>query len=215
MGKELYFIIPIVVLGLILSSRIKRKQKDRQNMISWYNHLLEQYINLYQNVAEQYDEKLALAENYNDRDSLKRLHKLYDDTVRTAENIEKKLESLKAIIAGKKFHRASFAALLNDLMLVESYVAELANIAHLIRSIHPSARNNHHSFENEDYSYDTEEKSKDKPWKSSRFFASCNTKEELAKKFRELAKIYHPDNVKTGNADIFKKVKVEYDKYIN
>ena len=133
--------------------------------------------------------------------------------MRTAENIEKKLSSIKTSIADKKFKGVSFDALFNDLKVVESYVAEIANIASLIRSIHPVNRNNNFGYEYEKFTAHSEPKS-NRPWKSSRFFASCESKEDLIKKYRELAKIYHPDNTTTGNVDSFKKLKDEYDEYL-
>lgn len=51
------------------------------------------------------------------------------------------------------------------------------------------------------------------PWNNSIYFASCNTKEEMTKKYRELAKVYHPDNRKTGNIESFRELKAKYDKY--
>lgn len=52
-----------------------------------------------------------------------------------------------------------------------------------------------------------------KPWNNSKYFSVCKTKEELTKKYRELAKIYHPDNSKTGIIESFSELRAEYDKY--
>ena len=192
-----------IVLGFILSRKIKRRSKDKNSIISWYNHLIDQYLSINQNVADQLNEKIELAEKYNDQDSLKRLQKRFEDTARISNSIEKKLNSLKANIEAKRFNGVSFDALFNDLKVTESYVAELTNIA---------TKNN-----NSGYGYwsltSHKEPKNDIPWKSSRFFSSCNTKEMLTKKYRELAKIYHPDNTTTGNTESFKKLKAEYDEY--
>lgn len=51
------------------------------------------------------------------------------------------------------------------------------------------------------------------PYQNSMFFSSCKTKEDLVKKYRELAKIYHPDNMATGNIENFRKLQAEYDLY--
>lgn len=51
------------------------------------------------------------------------------------------------------------------------------------------------------------------PYQNSIFFSSCKAKEELVKKYRELAKIYHPDNMATGNIENFRKLQAEYDLY--
>ena len=217
MTNDLYFmtviITIIVIVGLILLNKIKKKAKDKHSIISWYNHLIDQYISIYETLAEQFNEKIELAEKYKDWDSSKRLNKLYDDTVRTSENIEKKLSSLKTSIADKKFNGVSFTSLYNDLKVVESYVAEIANIATLVRSIHPVNRSNNFGYEYEKFTSHADPRN-NKPWKSSRFFASCESKEDLIKKYRQLAKIYHPDNATTGNADSFKRLKDEYDEYL-
>ena len=217
MKNEFYFMVAIifavVVAGFVLSNKMKRRSKDKHSIISWYNHLIDQYVSIYENVADQFNQKIERAEKYNDQDCLKRLQKLYDDTVRIAENVEKKLDSLNTSIVDKKFNGTPFDVLFNDLKVVESYIAELANIATLIRSIHPVNRGSSSGYEYESFTSYTEPKNK-KPWKSSRFFASCNLKKDLIKKYRELAKIYHPDNTTTGNTESFKSLKAEYDEYI-
>ncbi|MFT4144389.1 MAG: hypothetical protein QM644_08010 [Mobilitalea sp.] len=217
MANELYLMTAavtiIIVAGYISANKMKKKAKDKYSIISWYNHMIDQYVSIYQNFAEQYNEKVEIAEKYSDTDTLKRLHKLYDDTVRISERVEKKLDSLKSNIAENNFIGISFDTLFNDLKIVESYVAEFANIATLIRSIHPV-----NSFKDFGYEYERLtshiEPANDNPWKASRFYSSCNTKEDLTKKYRELAKIYHPDNTTTGNEDSFKKLKAEYDIYL-
>lgn len=45
------------------------------------------------------------------------------------------------------------------------------------------------------------------------FFEGCSSINELNKRYRLLAKIYHPDS-ENGNSDIFQKIKDEYDKKI-
>lgn len=217
MENELYIIVVIIfvfaVIGLVFLSKMKRKSKDRHSIYSWYNHLIDQYVSIYENVADQHDKKIELANKYKDHDSIKRLNKLYDNTVRTSENVEKKLNSLETINAEKKFTGVSFDTLFNDLKIVEGYIAELANIATLIRSIHPVNSGRSSGYGDESFASYTGSKDK-KPWKSSRFFASCNSKENLTKKYRELVKIYHPDNITTGNVENFRSLKAEYDEYI-
>lgn len=202
----------VVMTGLILSGKSKKKMRDKYSIISRYNHLLDRYVNVYQNIANQYNEKVILAEKYNDRESLDRFRKLHNETARTAESIEKKLCGLNADIAGKNFAGVSLDALFKELNVIESLVAELADIAVLIRSIHPAGRSDNFRYEYENFAaYNGQYSSK--PWKASRFFSSCNTKEELTKRYRELAKIYHPDNTTTGNVNTFKSLKDEYDEY--
>lgn len=46
------------------------------------------------------------------------------------------------------------------------------------------------------------------------YFADCETKKEIRKKYKKLAKIYHPDNRITGNKDIFEKITEEYHKLL-
>lgn len=215
MTNELFFMINVLIMifiiGFLLSCKVKRKVKGRNSIISWYNSLLDQYVSFYQKAADQYEEKLELAEKYIDSGNLNRLHKLYGDTVRTAENIEKKLNDIKEGITDKDF--ANVTDLFVELKVVESYIAELADIAALIRSIHPASTSSDFEYEYERFTYHTEQKSA-RPSKSSSFFASCKSKEELTQKYRELAKFYHPDNAFTGNEDSFKKLKNEYDEYL-
>ena len=217
MTNELYLMTAVVtiiiVAGYILANKMKKKAKDKYSIISWYNHMIDQYVSIYQNFEEQYNEKVEIAEKYSDTDTLKSLHKLYDDMVRFSESVEKKLDSLKSNIAENNFIGISFDTLFNDLKIVESYVAEFANIATLIRSIHPVNGLNDSGYEYERLTSGIEPANVN-PWKASRFFSSCNTKEDLIKKYRELAKIYHPDNTTTGNEDSFKKLKAEYDIYL-
>lgn len=216
MESELYLIgavvIGLLIAGVVMSGNAKRKAKERSSIISWHNHLIDQFISVFEDTAEQYNEKIDLAKKYGDKDAEKRLHKLYGDITRTSENIESKVSFLKSTIEGKCFKSTSTDSLFQELKIIESYIAEMANISALIRSLHPVNRNNN------SYTYDYEkfiskEPNQTKPWKSSRFFSSCNTKEDLTKKYRELAKIYHPDNAVTGNVESFRQLKTEYDEY--
>lgn len=84
---------------------------------------------------------------------------------------------------------------------------------HPYPQLHPINRSNDVGYDYESFTSHTEPKN-EKPWKSSRFYASCNSKEGLTEKYCELAKIYHPDNTTTGNAESFINLKDEYDKYI-
>jgi hypothetical protein len=42
------------------------------------------------------------------------------------------------------------------------------------------------------------------------FFAGCDTKESLSKRYRDLCKVYHPD-MGNGSPEIFNKIQNEYD----
>ena len=218
MTLELYVITAIVTIifiaGSMTSSKIKRKIKDRESVVSWYNHLIDQYTSIYENIAECYNETYKLAEKYTDQDCITRLHKLYEDTNKTLSNLEQKMESLKSCVEKKDLGKSQIDELFNGLKIVESYIAELANLSMLIHSIHPVNRTqNAYDDYYGDFCSDSR-KEENKPWKSSKFFSVCNNKDDLIKKYRELAKIYHPDNSVTGNAEYFKELKEEYDKYL-
>jgi len=45
-----------------------------------------------------------------------------------------------------------------------------------------------------------------------KFFSSCKTLQELKNQFRELVKMYHPDNKETGNLETMKALNLEYEK---
>lgn len=42
------------------------------------------------------------------------------------------------------------------------------------------------------------------------FFTDCNNLEEVKKKYHTLSRIYHPDNVRTGNEEIFMTLDAQY-----
>lgn len=51
---------------------------------------------------------------------------------------------------------------------------------------------------------------KDKPKWSTTYFKNCSTETELRRQYYKLVKIYHPDNKKTGDSEIFKNITSEY-----
>lgn len=53
----------------------------------------------------------------------------------------------------------------------------------------------------------------DLPWKDSKYFGCCKNRDEFTKRYREYAKIYHPDNGLTGEESMFRNIKAEYDQY--
>jgi hypothetical protein len=44
----------------------------------------------------------------------------------------------------------------------------------------------------------------------SEYFAGCDTRESLSKRYRDLCKVYHPD-MGNGSSEIFNKIQIEYD----
>lgn len=51
---------------------------------------------------------------------------------------------------------------------------------------------------------------KEKPKWSTTYFKNCRSEDDLRKQYLRLVKIYHPDNKKTGDSDIFKTINSEY-----
>lgn len=45
----------------------------------------------------------------------------------------------------------------------------------------------------------------------SNYFNGCKTNEEIKKRYKDLCKKYHPDNRKTGDEEVFKEIRAQYD----
>ena len=87
------------------------------------------------------------------------------------------------------------------------FITVIVILGLVIRGINPICRSNSSGYEYESFtSYEkpnNEKPNNEKPWKSSSFYASSNSIEGLTKKYCELSKIYHPDNITTRNAESF------------
>lgn len=214
--KRIYPIAAIIlvlfIFGAVIIHNIKKTIKEKRSAIVWYNTLIDHHATVHNNIAEQYKEKINLANKYNDLQTAVRLQKLVCDAERSTANFERQQGILLEDIHAQKYHGSSYADMLNHFKLAESYLAELANIAMLLSSIHPANRTG--QWNEEERNGETQYKSGKKTLEGSMFFSNCKTPEEITKKYRELAKIYHPDNTVTGNEDYFKKLKAEYDEYI-
>lgn len=201
-------LIVLLIVVRIAKKRIKEQQKRQTAIVGWYNHLIDQFDYWRKEAQKIIDRKVDLAKERNDSDAFEKLHTL---TQKASAAMDRGFDTLEEIsrlgIEGIK--KARPEDIEEKLKLADSYLREFIDNIKIIHSLNIGVADSYEGYEYESWTDSSTGKSASRG--ISRFFNQCTNRTELKRKFRELSKIYHPDNQTSGNAEVFKQIKAEYD----
>lgn len=203
-------VIAIAALGEEISARKSNKtysQNTNFNEIeracNLFNRYITEYNNLQQQFTNQYNVKIAEAQTISDMQMMKELLLYNEDFDKYSAVLNQRLENIREMLnSGQAKHVE------NELLSLDEFYSKLKLL--LSNLSYVSSGNDDFSkwFEQEE---DKEEYTNtSKASGSLSFFEGCKTKTEADKRYRALAKAFHPD---TGCGDkiMFTKMKEEYD----
>ena len=208
------FIVLIIVVIVITASRKtavhNRNEGYSQNTnfdgleqaCDLFNRYITEYNILQQQFTNQYNVKIAEAQAVSDMQMIKELLSYNEDFDKYSVVLSQRLENTRVMLnSGQAKH-------------VEN---ELSNLDELYSKLRLLLSNlSYVSSSNDDFSkwFEQEEK---KEYKNASnvsgglsFFEGCKTKAEADKRYRALAKAFHPDTG-CGDENMFNKMKEEYD----
>lgn len=203
-------VIAIAALGEEISARKSNKtysQNTNFNEIeracNLFNKYATEYNTLRQQFANQYNVKIAEAQTISDMQMIKELLLYNEDFDKYSAVLNQRLENIRGILnSGQAKHVE------NELLSLDEFYSKLKLL--LSNLSYVSSGNDDFSkwFEQEEDKEEYINTSKDSG--SLSFFEGCKTKTEADKRYRALAKAFHPD---TGCGDeiMFTKMKEEYD----
>lgn len=203
-------VIAIAALGEEISARKSNKTYSQnanfneiERACNLFNKYITEYNNLQQQFTNQYNVKIAEAQTISDIQMIKEILLYNEDFDKYSAVLNQRLENIRGILnSGQAKHVE------NELLSLDEFYSKLKLL--LSNLSYVSSGNDDFSkwFEQEEDKEEYINTSKDSG--SLSFFEGCKTKTEADKRYRALAKAFHPD---TGCGDeiMFTKMKEEYD----
>lgn len=203
-------VIAIAALGEEISARKSNKTYSQnanfneiERACNLFNKYITEYNNLQQQFTNQYNVKIAEAQTISDIQMIKEILLYNEDFEKYSAVLNQRLENIRGILnSGQAKHVE------NELLSLDEFYSKLKLL--LSNLSYVSSGNDDFSkwFEQEEDKEEYINTSKDSG--SLSFFEGCKTKTEADKRYRALAKAFHPD---TGCGDeiMFTKMKEEYD----
>ena len=203
-------VIAIAALGEEISACKSNKtysQNTNFNEIERVGNLFNKYATEYntlrQQFANQYNVKITEAQTISDIQMIKELLSYNEDFDKYSAVLKQKLENIRGMVNSRQIEHVE-----SELLSLDEFYSKLQ---HLLSNIsYASSSNDDFSrwFEQEENK--EEYKNTSKTSDSFSFFEGCRTKAEADKRYRALAKAFHPDTG-CGDENMFNKMKEEYD----
>lgn len=199
----LLFIIFIILCVLLIIYYPKRIGNIDDYIID-YNDLAEEYNLIIKEISIIQSDLLEIP--YMEINTHKRISDIIRKNNILATNFTKKAEELNNDINNNKIkkYRIKHEDLIN-------IFDELKNNLNELYKIKPIAEDQYIKYKNIEKEKEQRKENKEKI--IYKYFDGCNNKEEINKRYKALAKVYHPD-MATGNENIFKIICEEYEKMI-
>lgn len=202
-------VIAIAALGEEISARKSNKTYSQntdfneiEQACNLFNRYVIEYNNLQQQFANQYNVRMTEAQTSSDMQMMKELLSYKEDFDKYSTVLNQRLENIREILNdGQAKH-------------VED---ELSSLDEFYSKLRLLLSNLSYVSTNDDFSkwFEQEEKKEEyvnikKSSDNFSFFEGCKTKAEADKRYKALAKAFHPDTG-CGDENMFNKMKEEYD----
>lgn len=202
-------VIAIAALGEEISARKSNKTYSQntdfneiERACNLFNRYVIEYNNLQQQFANQYNVKMTEAQTISDMQMMKELLLYKEDFDKYSAILNRWIENIREILNSGQ---AKYVE--NELSNLDEFYSKLRLLLSNLSYV---------SSSNDDFSrwFEQEEK---KEYKNASnvsggfsFFEGCKTKAEADKRYKALAKAFHPDTG-CGDENMFNKMKEEYD----
>ena len=202
-------VIAIAALGEEISARKSNKTYSQntdfneiERACNLFNRYVIEYNNLQQQFVNQYNVKIAEAQTIGDMQMMKELLSYNEDFDKYSAVLNRWIGNIRGMLNSGQ---AKYVE--NELSNLDEFYSKLRLLLSNLSYV---------SSSNDDFSKWFEQKEK-KEYKNASnvsgglsFFEGCKTKAEADKRYRALAKAFHPDTG-CGDETMFNKMKEEYD----
>lgn len=203
-------VIAIAALGEEISARKSNKAYSQntnfdevERACNLFNRYVTEYNNLQQQFTNQYNVKIAETQTISDMQMMKELLSYNEDFDKYSAVLNQRLENIREMLNSEQIKHIE-----SELLSLDEFYSKLQ---HLLSNI------SYASSSNDDFSrWFEQEENKEEYTNTSKtsdnfsFFEGCRTKAEADKRYRALAKAFHPDTG-CGDENMFNKMKEEYD----
>lgn len=214
MEPMLFIILIVVVIAIAVSGRTTSAYKSNkiysqntnfdeiERACNLFNRYVTEYNNLQQQFVNQYNVKIAEAQTIGDMQMMKELLSYNEDFDKYSAVLNRWIGNIRGILNDGKVKYVE-----NELSNLDEFYSKLRLLLSNLSYV---------SSSNDDFSKWFEQKEK-KEYKNASnvsgglsFFEGCKTKAEADKRYKALAKAFHPDTG-CGDETMFNKMKEEYD----
>lgn len=202
-------VIAIAALGEEISARKSNKTYSQntdfneiERACNLFNRYVIEYNNLQQQFANQYNAKMTEAKTISDMQMMKELLSYKENFDKYSAVLKQRLENIRGMLNNEQAKHVE-----NELSNLDEFYSKLRLLLSNLSYV---------SSSNDDFSrwFEQEEKNEYKNVSNVSggfsFFEGCKTKAEADKRYRALAKAFHPDTG-CGDENMFNKMKEEYD----
>ena len=203
-------VIVIAALGEEISARKSNKTysqninfDDIERVCNLFNRYVTEYNNLQQQFTNQYNVKIAEAQTISDIQMMKELLSYNEDFDKYSAVLNQRLENIRGMVNDKQAKHVE-----DELLNLDEFYSKLKLLLSNLSYVSSSNDDFSKWFEQEENK--EEYTNTNKTSGSFSFFEGCKTKTEADKRYRALAKAFHPDTG-CGDETMFNKMKEEYD----
>lgn len=190
-------IIAVCMLLISVANANKKESEKVKEEFIRANIFAEQYNNSWETFEKAYQAAKNKANTVNDVSVLMKLANINRSFEETAANVKGRLETLLTTTSAS-------AKMQQENLLVDGLLNDMETFIELVQQLRYECK--------QEYSTNSHEAPKISTNNSSGYFAGCTTKDDAAKRWRALCKIYHPDSG-SGDEETFKIIRKEYDRF--
>lgn len=203
-------VIAIAALGEEISARKSNKAYSQntnfneiERVCNLFNKYATEYNTLRQQFANQYNVKITEAQTISDMQMIKELLLYNEDFGKYLAVLKQRLENIREMLNSRQIEHVE-----DELLNLDEFYSKLQLLLSNISYVNSSNDDFSRWFEQEENKEEYTNVSKTSD--NFSFFEGCRTKVEADKRYRALAKAFHPDTG-CGDENMFNKMKEEYD----
>lgn len=178
-----------------------REPHSLQQYISAVNEMIDHFNNINSVYSLAAEEKREQILKYEDTEALEKLAGLMDQFSENRNDAGNMINRIKDYLHDGQAPMNEYHSLGNDITMMEEYLKEIKEITPVRKE---------HDW-NAGRTENVSEPAGEKTSAEDGYFHGCTTEAELAKRYRALCKVFHPDST-TGDTDAFRNLQAAYEK---
>lgn len=204
MNILIFIIITIVVIITMATTSSKSKDNEGKKLEDQINACIRDYNDVQQQFVTRYNKVLSKTIDYNDMTALESIDKIYDTYAFYQKRFDDNLKCVDQIAENPHIQKSDLGKLKQLVEEMQTNITKMKIEASNITGISPQEQ-----FDEDDFDFDNESQP-ELVNNNLNFFKGCSTKEMADKRYRSLAKAFHPDTG-TGDTDLFAELQNEYE----
>ena len=205
MNILIFIVITIIAIITMATTPSKSKNNEGKKLEDQINSCIRDYNDVQQQFVTRYNKILSKTIDYNDMTALESIDKIYDTYAFYQKRFDDNLKCINQIAENPHIQKSDLGKINRLDEEMQAIITKMKIEESNITGVSPQEQ-----FNEDDFDFDNEPQPE--PANNNlNFFKGCNTKEMADKRYRSLAKAFHPDTG-TGDTDLFAELQNEYEK---